>query len=250
MPQNVMNRDGGRGGTRHSTCRASGRGPGLVRGGAALNGVLAAPPQSTARFTQGNGAQPPRVVEGDVNHWYKSKKAAPPRTLKKRGGPASPVTHASAAGRVCSAGSLAGVSGKGAASLDAAASPVDCQQMAPRVILSKNQRRRNRKACPENHTLSGIPPPPPPEEEEEEDWEKESQEVTLIDWENNCFGINPYGPQDVIHFSLRYSPFQRRHEVVPLLMAGYSPEVHHPQPVRWRHYGTPTEQGQFADADH
>ncbi|XP_037326747.1 uncharacterized protein LOC119217355 isoform X1 [Pungitius pungitius] len=241
MLQNGMNHEGRRGGGD----RASRRGPGLVSGGAALNGGPAA---------QVNGAQPPSVVKGDVNHWYRGKKAAPPRTPRKRGGPASAVNHASAAGGVRSASRPAAVSKTGAASPDdAAASPVDCQQMAPQVIPSataKNQRRRekfrqkrNLKTCPENHALTIRAAP------EEEDWEKESQEVAPTDWENDCYGINPYGPQDVIHFSLRDSPFQQRHKV-PLLMASYNPAAHHPHPVYWRHYHTPIEQGQFADADH
>ncbi|XP_068583434.1 uncharacterized protein [Cebidichthys violaceus] len=244
MPHNGMNYDGRRGGTRHSTCRANDQvpGTGVVNGAGAHNGW----PAGTVK-----GAKPPCVVNGDVNHWYKgtSTKAAPPRTLGKQRGKASAVTEASAAGGVRSAASPGGISVKG----DAAASPCSSERITPQIILSataKNQRRRER-FKPKRNTAVCLKEPPLPlmPPREEEDWEKEIMEVTLTDWDKNCYGVEPYGPQDVIHFSLRNLTLQQTDTVNPPVTAGYSPAVHHRFPVQWRCYSTPTERDQFADAD-
>ncbi|XP_031727896.1 uncharacterized protein LOC116396975 [Anarrhichthys ocellatus] len=250
MPQNGMNYDGRRGGTRHSTCRVNSQvpGTGVVNGAGAHNGWPAAATESTV-----NGAEPPCVVNGDVNHWYKgkSKKAAPPRTLGKQQGTASAVTEASAAGGVRSAASPGEISVKG----DAAASPCSSERIAPQIILSataKNQRRRERvKPRKRNTAVFCLEKPPLPlmPPREEEDWEKEITEVTLIDWEKNCYGVEPYGPQDVIHFAFRDSTLQQTDTVDLPVTAAYSPAAHHQHPVQWRCYGTPTERDQFADAD-
>ncbi|KAK9540038.1 hypothetical protein VZT92_002512 [Zoarces viviparus] len=254
MPHNGMNYDGRRGGTRHSTCRANNQvpGTGVVNGAGAHNGWPAAATGSTPARTV-NGAEPPCVVNGDVNHWYKgkSKKAAAPRTLGKQRGTASAVTEASAAGGVRSAASPGEISVKG----DAAASPCRSERIAPQIILSPTTkshwrlRRERFKSWKRNSTVFGREKPPLMPPREEEDWEKEIMEVTLNDWEKNCYGVEPYGPQDVIHFSFRDSTLQQTDTVGLPVTADYSPAAHHQHPVRWFCYSTPTEQDQFMDAD-
>ncbi|XP_071359397.1 uncharacterized protein [Trachinotus anak] len=276
MPQNGMNFEGRRRGTRCSTCKANGLvngqvpGTGLVNGAAAHNGCPATATSISEKTPAGipNGTKPQCMVNGYINHRYKGKstKTAPPRTLRKQGNTISAVTYPSAAGEVSSRDISRGISG--ATSLDTVALPNKSDQMAPESTLTaaaKNQRRgkkfRRKKrdtevVCPEN---TWMPP------QEEEDWENEIQEVSLTDWETLCFGVRPYGfrwgqvqmfylyfvpapgPEDVLHFALRDLTLSDR--VGQLVTANYSPATRHPRPVRWSCYDVPTEPDQFADAD-
>ncbi|XP_054461154.1 uncharacterized protein LOC129096404 [Anoplopoma fimbria] len=258
MPQNGVSYEGRRRGPRHSTCRANHQvpGTGLVNGAVAHSGWPAAATEITPAGKV-NGAKPPCVVNGDVYHWYKDKstKAAHPRTLRNQRGTASAVSDASAAGGGRSVRTPGGIWVKGATSPDAAASICSSEQTEPQISLSataKNQRRREKFRLKKRNSAvdflqkPSLPLMPP---REEEDWEKEIQEVTLTDWEKNCFGIEPYGPQDVIHFSLRDLTLKQRDTVDLPVTASYSPAVHHPLPVRWRCCSIPTEPDQFADAD-
>ncbi|XP_044044940.1 uncharacterized protein LOC122872904 [Siniperca chuatsi] len=266
MPQNGRNSEGRRRGMSRNTCKAnsqvSGQVPatGLVYCAIVHNGCPAAATRTSESTPAGtlNGTKPQCMVNGYINHGYKGKstKAAPQRTLRKQGSTISAVTDASADGRVHSAGIPGGISVNGATSLDTVALPCNSDQMAPEPSPSaaaKNQRRRRNKfrrkkrhtevVCPENPTPPVVPP------HEEEDWENEIQEVTLTDWEKMCFGVRPYGPEDVLHFALRDLTLRQRDTVDLPLTANYSPTVHHPRPVQWSCYGIPTEPDQFADAD-
>ncbi|XP_074486553.1 uncharacterized protein LOC141764829 isoform X2 [Sebastes fasciatus] len=260
MPQNGLSYEGRRGWTHHSTCKANDQvpGTGLVNGAVAHNGWPAAATRTSESTPAGtpNGTKPQCMVNGYINHGYKGKstKAAPQRTRRKHGSTISDVTDASAAGGVRSAGTPGGVSVNGAASLDTVAPPCKSEQMAPRHNLSaaaKNKRRekfRRKKrntevVCPEYPTLPLLPPP------EEEDWESEIQEVKLTDWEKMCFGVGPYGPEDVLHFSLRDLTLKQRDTVDLPVTANYSPAVHHQRRVRWSCYSIPSEPDQYADAD-
>ncbi|XP_029302136.1 uncharacterized protein LOC115017576 isoform X2 [Cottoperca gobio] len=258
MPQNSMNYEGRRGGTHHNTCKAKDQFPrkGLVNGAVAHNGCQAASTTTSESTPAGtlNGTKPQCMVNGYINHGYKGKSttAARPRT---HGSTISAATDAPAAGRVHSASIPGGIPVNGTTRLDSAASLCNSKQMAPQPNLSataKSQRRREKcrrrkrnpeVVYPENPPLSQMPP------QEEEDWEGEIQEVTLTNWENICFGNRPYGPQDVIHFSLRDLTLKQRDTVDLPVTANYSPAIHHRLPVRWSCYGIPTQPGQFADAD-
>ncbi|CAL8328857.1 unnamed protein product [Lota lota] len=85
---------------------------------------------------------------------------------------------------------------------------------------------------------------------EDEDWEKEIQEVVLVDWEKRSFGRQPYGPEDLISFALRGLSLHSMAPPTPPIMADYSPARSHPCPVEWSTcYRVPLEEGQFSDVD-
>eukprot|EP00064_Thunnus_orientalis_P019099 superscaffoldBa00004633_g19209 len=261
MPQNGMNFEGRRRQTRRNTCGANGLmnsqvpGSDLVNGAAVHNDFPAAATRTSESTPAGtpNGTKPQCMVNGYINHGYKGKrtKAPPQRTFWKQRSTISAVTDASTAGRVSSGGTSGAILVNEATSLDTLPRS---DQMAPEPSLSaaaKNQRRRKFRhkkrdtdlACSENPTPPLVPP------QEEEDWEKEIQEVTVTNWEKMCFGVQSYGPEDVLHFALRDLTLQQRDSVDPPVTANYSPSARHPRPVKWFCYRIPTEPDQFADAD-
>ncbi|XP_028449213.1 uncharacterized protein LOC114565382 isoform X2 [Perca flavescens] len=261
MPQNGMNYEGRRGGTRHNACKANGQvpGTGLVNGAVVHNGCPADATRTSERTPAGtlNGTKPQCMVDGYINQRYKgrSTKAAPPRTIGRHGSTISAVTDASAAGRVHGAGTPGGISVYGDTGLDTVALPCKSDQMAPQPSLSaaaKIQRRRpkfrhKKRDTEVVHPVYPTRPLMPPQEKE--DWESEIQEVTKTDWGKFCFGDTPYGPQDVLHFDLRDLTLKQRDTVDLPVTANYNPAVHHPHPVKWSCYSIPTETDQFADAD-
>ncbi|KAJ3588519.1 hypothetical protein NHX12_012111 [Muraenolepis orangiensis] len=91
---------------------------------------------------------------------------------------------------------------------------------------------------------SRCPPEPPTE-----DWEKEVKEVELIDWEKRTFGLQPYGPEDLISFSQRGSSLPQT-AIAILPITAYNPAWRHPSPVKCTSsYHAPLEEGQFEDVD-
>ncbi|KAM7394095.1 hypothetical protein PAMP_020915 [Pampus punctatissimus] len=253
MPQNGMNIRAGRREPGHNTSRANGLMNGQVPdtdlgNGAVVHNDFPAAATRTSESTPAgtpNGTRPQCMVNGYINHAYKGKstKALPPGTLRKQRRTISAVTDTSAAGRVGRGGTPGGILVNGATSLDTSPSS---DQMAPKPSLSaavKNQRRDTDFAHPENPILQLMPP------QEGEDWEKEIQEATVTNWENMCFAVQPYGPEDVLHFTLRDLTLQQRDPVDLLVTANYSPSAHHPHPVKWSCCRIPTEPDQFADAD-
>ncbi|KAG8014880.1 hypothetical protein GBF38_003568 [Nibea albiflora] len=263
MPQNGLNYGGRRRGARGDTCKADSHVPGaaLVNGAVVHNGCPAAATRIRGSAPAGspNGTKAQCMVNGYINNGYKgkSRKAPLPRTPRKQGSMISAVTDASAAARVSSAFpggiSVNGPTSPGTTSTAAAAAlPCNSDQMAPEPSPSapaKNQRRWKRIRHEKRPVCTLLPPPPvmPPQVE---DWESEIQEVTLTDWEKESFGIRPYGPEDVIHFSLRCLTLNKQRDTPNLpVTANYRPAVHHRRPLRWSCYSIPTEPGQFADAD-
>ncbi|XP_059184363.1 uncharacterized protein LOC131963672 [Centropristis striata] len=260
MPQNGMASENRRRGTRHNTCKANGQvpGTGLVNGAVVHNGWAGADTRTSGNTTAGtfNDTKPKFVVNGYINHGFKSKsvKSVPPRTVGKHGSTISAVADASAAGRDRSVRTPAGSSVNGAISLDTAASLCNSDQMSSQPSLStkeNNQRRKARskqkksfyRGWPENQAPPAMPPV------EEENWENEILDVKVTDWEKLNFGVTPYDPQDVIHFSLRDLTLKQRDTVDLPVTANYSPAVHHRRPLRWSCFNSPTEPDQFADAD-
>ncbi|XP_035516543.1 uncharacterized protein LOC118327333 isoform X2 [Morone saxatilis] len=241
MPQNDMNYEGRRRGMRSS-------GDALVNGAAVDVGSPDATGRTSKRTPAGplNGAKPQCMVNGYINHGCKGKsvRAPPPRTLRKQGSTTSAVTDASAAHRVSSAGFPGSVAVNGATSLDAVALSCTSDQMAPEPgpPAAAKKPRRWKKFL---HKKRASPMPP----QEEEDWENEIQDVTLADWEKMCFGNLPYGPEDLLHFSLRDLTLKQRDTGYLPVTANYSPAVHHPRPFQWSSYNMPTVPEQFADAD-
>ncbi|GAA6232347.1 uncharacterized protein LOC108875811 isoform X1 [Lates japonicus] len=261
MPQHVLNFEGRRRGTYHSTCKTNGLvngqvpGTGLVNEAAAHNGRPAAATRISECAPAGtlNGTKPQGMVNGYINHGYKGKSTS--RTLRKQGNKISAVSDASAAGRVSGGDISGGISVNGATSLDTVVVPGNSDQMARKPRLSAavtNQRRRKKfrhkkrnteVVCQENSTLILMPP------REEEDWDNEIQEVMLTDWENMCFGVRPYGPEDVLPFALRDLTLKQTDTVDLPVTANYRPAIHHPCPLQWSCYKVPPEPDQFADAD-
>ncbi|CAK6953436.1 uncharacterized protein LOC122979752 [Scomber scombrus] len=277
MPQNGMTFMGRGRETRRNTCRANGLmnghvpGTGLVNGAAVHNGFPAAANGSSESMPAGThtSAKPQCMVNGYINHVDKGKrtKAPSPKTFWKQRSTTAAVAHTSAADRVCSGGTSGGILVNWATSLDTLPSP---DQMASEPSLSaaaKNQQKRRKfrhkkrrapyltsalsaenakdtdLAHPENSTPLLMPP------HEEEDWEKEIQEITITNWEKMCFGVRPYGPEDLLHFALRDLTLKQRDSVDRPVTANYSPSAHHPPPLKWSCYSIPTEPDQFADAD-
>uniref|UniRef100_A0A0F8CEK4 Uncharacterized protein n=1 Tax=Larimichthys crocea TaxID=215358 RepID=A0A0F8CEK4_LARCR len=263
MPQNGLNYEGRRRRARGDTCDANGHVPGaaLVNGAVVHNGCPAAATRIGASAPAGapTGTEAQCMVNGYINSGYKgrSKKAPPPpppRTLRKQGSRISAVTDASAAGS--STAFPGGISVNGPTSPDtttttaAAAGPCNSDQTAPEPSPSAPARNQRRWKRIRHKRPVGTPPPPmmPPQEE---NWESEIQEVTLTDWEKENFGSGPYGPEDVIHYSLRDLTLTKQRDTPPDLpvTADYRPVVHHRIPLRWSSYSLPTEPEQFADAD-
>ncbi|XP_040892634.1 uncharacterized protein LOC121180978 [Toxotes jaculatrix] len=263
MPQNSMNFKGRRRGAHHNSCKANSLVNGQVPSTSVVNGPAAHSgcPATATRISEItpagilNGTKPQCMVNGFINHGYKGKstKAAPPRTLRKQGNTTSAVTDASAAGRVSSRDISGGSSLRGASSLDTVSLPSNSDKKEPEPSLSaaakktKRWKRFRRKKRNTEVVCGGNSTPLLPQEEE--DWENEIQEVTLTNWEKMCFGIRPYGPEDVIHFALRDLTVQQRDAVDLPVTAKFSPAAYHPRPVRWVCYNISTEPGQFADAD-
>nr|XP_019939531.1 PREDICTED: uncharacterized protein LOC109627448 [Paralichthys olivaceus] len=254
MLQIDMNVKGRRGGTRHSTCRASSLvnghvlGSGIVNGTASHNGCPASAMKNSESTPAGilNGTKPQHMLNGYINHRRRGRctEAAPPRTLRKGGGLICAVTDASAG--VSSSDISDGVSVNGAASLDMSALLGNCDQTAPGPSLSISaapaKNRRRRKKSRRDKRVYVVP-------REEEDWEDEVQEVTLTGWEKMSFGCRPYDPEDVLHFALRDLTLKQRERVDLPLMVNYRPAKRHPRPLKLSWYYTPPEPGQFADAD-
>ncbi|XP_053275263.1 uncharacterized protein LOC128437224 [Pleuronectes platessa] len=272
MPQIDVNVKGRRGGMRPNTWKANGpvngHAPGttIVNGTASHNGCPASATKNSESTPAGilNGTKPQHMVNGYMNHGHRGKytKAAPPGTLRKRGGAVSAVSDASAG--VSSRDISNGVSVNGAASLDFVALLGNCEETAPGPSLSasaaavKDQRRRKKirrkkrlrtlygsDDCPlqRDPEVASVPP------QEEEDWESEIQDVTVTGWEELCFGRCPYGPEDVLHFALRDLTLKQRDQVNLHLTANYTPAKRHRHPLKISWLSTPPEPGQFEDAD-
>ncbi|CAL8289435.1 unnamed protein product [Arctogadus glacialis] len=111
--------------------------------------------------------------------------------------------------------------------------------------------RRRRKGLGSKKRSRLWPPPVdtaiwPTHPAEDEDWEKDIQEVVLVDWEKRTFGLQPYGPEDLLSFALRDVSL---HPTAPPITAGYTPARSHPPPILWKCYSVPREEGQFSDVD-
>ncbi|XP_026216098.1 uncharacterized protein LOC113162260 [Anabas testudineus] len=255
MPQNHIIFEGRRRAARHHTCKANGPipGAGLVNGPIAPDGCKAAAPstsESTPAVTP-TGTKPQLVLNGYINHRYKGRNA---KLAPNEGRRTSAVTDASAAARASGGGIPGDVSVNGVTTVDADAYSHNSDQMTPEYRLSaamKNKRskkfrrkKRDTKVVnPENCKLRYFPP------QKEENWENEIQDSTLTNGETMCFGVKPYGPEDVLQFALRDFTLKQRDTVDLPATTSYSPAVHHPNPVEWLCCRINPEPDQFADAE-
>ncbi|RVE76312.1 hypothetical protein OJAV_G00008320 [Oryzias javanicus] len=180
---------------------------------------------------------PPRGVNGYIKHKYKSKD-----TKEK---PLSATNELAAAG----AGGVLDVRVNGVAH----SHEFDRVEPDPGSLTSKPNRKRKTFKYKKKTRKDEIPPAgstsPVMQWKEEESWENEIREVSLHNWEKMCFGVNPYGPEDLIHFSLRGTSLTQRDGWERPTIMDYNPKVHHPRPVKWSCYNIPSEPDQFADAD-
>nr|XP_057947583.1 uncharacterized protein LOC131141456 [Doryrhamphus excisus]XP_057947584.1 uncharacterized protein LOC131141456 [Doryrhamphus excisus]XP_057947585.1 uncharacterized protein LOC131141456 [Doryrhamphus excisus] len=229
-------------------CRANGpnnEAQGVLKKMSVLNGCVSG--SSRTKPVETNFTKPPYVLNGCLKHGFEGKhnKAAPSRTHEKQ-----KSTFLAACGPALAGGGIHGSSPRGilvnggtrGRHAWTTSKPQATETGHPVKIRAKNQRRKRRHKkrdsshqCPEEPTQELTPPV------EEEDWESECQ----ADWEKK-FGVQPYGPEDVLHFALQDLSLEHWElGTVP----NYSPAVHHSHPVQWTCPSTSTEPEQFADAD-
>ncbi|XP_017281211.1 uncharacterized protein LOC108241530 [Kryptolebias marmoratus] len=247
MPQTGLSFDGGQRGAHGNPWKVNHLLNEHIPGRSSVKGAALHHSRSDGSQTSGRSSvgslgrpRPPHTVNGHVNHGHEgeSPKAALPKKVWARESDFSPVTAS-------------------AASAPGAGNPCcKYEHLVPDPSLSapKNNHRgrkkfRQKKKRDDKDPSSGSSAPPLMPQQEQEDWEKEIQEVTLRNWEKMCFGVAAYGPEDVIHFTLRGSTLQERTTADLPATASYSPAVHHVRPLRWRCYRTPAEPDQFANAE-
>lgn len=114
-------------------------------------------------------------------------------------------------------------------------------------MITKSQRKKRKpwhyKRKKAASIQNGIP-------QATEDWENEIQEVKICNWEKITFGLQPYGPEDVVNFTLRDLSLERTN--APLWQVtsnNYLPALNHRQPIQWIRYKPPIEPGQFSDVE-
>ncbi|XP_055014546.1 uncharacterized protein LOC129410423 [Boleophthalmus pectinirostris] len=101
------------------------------------------------------------------------------------------------------------------------------QSTAIKALRKKKKplyKKRNNHVAPLENTIPNLT----------EDWEHEIQEVKLSNWEELSFGTHPYGPEDVITFTLRDLSLERT--ILPLWQVAsskYNPAMYHKQPINW-----------------
>ncbi|XP_058497090.1 uncharacterized protein LOC131467293 [Solea solea] len=256
MPHSGMNFIGRRRGTHHNTFKSNYQVSCQVPGTGLINGVTShdgCPPTATGISKSmpvdiPKGSKPQHMVNGHINHRYKgsSTNAAPLRTFREQGRMISAVTGASAAGRVSNGDISHNASVNGATSPDTVELTSNSDQMGAEPCLSATavKSRPRRKTFRRKNRATEVMMP-----HQEEDWENEVQEVMLTDWEKMCFGFTPYGPEDLLHFSVRDMTIKQLDVVDLPVTANYSPAIHHPHPIKWSCFKFPTEPDQFADAD-
>ncbi|XP_054633988.1 uncharacterized protein LOC129182207 isoform X1 [Dunckerocampus dactyliophorus] len=219
---------------------------GVLKKASVLNGCLSGRTQPAVKS---NFTKPPYVLNGYLKHGFKGddNKAAPARTHEKQRNTFSAVCGPALAGRGSHGSAPCGILVNGTSRghhVLTTSKPQATGFGPPATIRVKNQRWGRKKGhkkrdssheCPEKPTQQLTPPL------EEEDWESECQA--------NCekkFGVQPYGPEDVLQFALQdLTREQWELGTVP----NYSPAIHHSHPLQWNCPSTSTEPEQFADAD-
>ncbi|XP_034044327.1 uncharacterized protein LOC117526377 [Thalassophryne amazonica] len=255
MPQIDMNDVGKRRGSRWYTSRACG----LVQHTALVNGILHYEDcpavcngicKNTAAGTPIT-SKPYDMVNGYVPAFRKITKVPPIKTHPDGRGTVSPVSKASSAKWVCAG--ISGVLMNRATSVNLVSLANGSYEVPPEISLSPVKRHKKRKKCRRKNSRTEVACPTSVHSlmlsEEQEDWDSEIQEVPLTDRGKICLGIKPYDAEDVISSALRGLNLNQKDSADVPVTARYIPAVHHPCPIRLSCYSTPTEPGQFADAD-
>ncbi|XP_029987734.1 uncharacterized protein LOC115417778 [Sphaeramia orbicularis] len=246
MPQTGTNLVCRKGGLRRGTCKDFSLSDQVLDTDSVDGTVSERTPSGTH-----NGTKPPRMVNGYIKHGFSGKttKALPAWTHKKHENRISSVPDKSAAAGVSGAGLGSRASVNGAARPDSGLCADQVSLEPGQTAAKKTQKRkkiyRHRKRDSEK-TFPTLPLMPP---QQEEDWENDIQDVTFTGMENMCFGISPYGPEDILNFDLRDLTLKQTDTVPPPVTANYSPTIHHPCPLKWSQYRCPSEPDQFADAE-
>lgn len=114
---------------------------------------------------------------------------------------------------------------------------------------SKKKKSDKKMAFPEKSALPLMETHTTPAVYAQEDWEREIKEVELQNWQMMRFGSQRYGPEDVLHFTLRDLTMERS-QTIWTVMPKYIPAMHHTQDIEWVSYKLPpTEPGQFSDVE-
>ncbi|XP_024145599.1 uncharacterized protein LOC112157217 isoform X2 [Oryzias melastigma] len=156
-----------------------------------INGMGGIRTSEAADACTWHGPTPPRGLNGYIKHNYKSK-----GTKEK---PLS-ATNEVAAG---SAGGALDVGVNGVAH----SYEFHRVEPDPGSLTSKHNRRGKTFKHQKKTWKHEIPPAgstsPVMQSKEEENWENEIREVTLHNWDEMCFGVNPYGNRETIILVLR-----------------------------------------------
>ncbi|XP_014837773.1 PREDICTED: uncharacterized protein LOC106914990 isoform X2 [Poecilia mexicana] len=210
------------------------------------------------RYTTANGHQhgaSESTNAGSLDRRDWSTKVVSPKNSGKQKGAFSPVTNGTPAGRWRVADVPQYATANGAARFGVTqyykperASPGPSLPASKKKCRGK-KRSGNKKKRGADMTFPEGYKPLLMSLQEKEDWDEEIQDVTLKKRVELNVVTVPYGPEDVLHFSLQDLSLRQSNMADPPVAANYSPAVHHAHPMRWRRYRFATESEQFADAE-
>ncbi|XP_005809142.1 uncharacterized protein LOC102217046 [Xiphophorus maculatus] len=215
--------------------------------------VADVPRYTTANGHQRGASESTNAGSLDRRDW--STKVVFPKNPRKQKGAFSPVTNGTRAGRWRVADVPQYATANCAASFGVT-HYYKPEQAAPdpRFSASEEKRRgnnrfRNKKKRGMDMTFPEAYKPILMSLQEKEDWDKEIQDVTLKKRVELNVVTVPYGPEDVLHFSLQDLSLRQNNMADAPVAANYSPAVHHAHPIRWRRYRFAIQSEQFADAE-
>ncbi|KAK7929954.1 hypothetical protein WMY93_006349 [Mugilogobius chulae] len=123
--------------------------------------------------------------------------------------------------------------------------PVKLEQWTATKIQRKKNKPWLKKRNNHVTTLENCVPPQPLE-----DWEDELKDVKINNWEEISFGTEPYGPEDVVNFTLRDLSLEKTNPPFwQVTCNNYHPATHHRRPIEWSRYKPCSEPGQFSDVE-
>ncbi|XP_007551710.1 uncharacterized protein LOC103137747 isoform X1 [Poecilia formosa] len=215
--------------------------------------VADVPRYTTANGHQHGASESTNAGSLDRRDW--STKVVSPKNSGKQKGAFSPVTNGTPAGRwrVADVPQYATANGAARFGVTQYYKP---ERASPGPSLPASKKKRwgkkrsgNKKKRGADMTFPEGYKPLLMSLQEKEDWDEEIQDVTLKKRVELNVVTVPYGPEDVLHFSLQDLSLRQSNMADPPVAANYSPAVHHAHPMRWRRYRFATESEQFADAE-
>ncbi|PWA32739.1 hypothetical protein CCH79_00012433 [Gambusia affinis] len=210
------------------------------------------------RYTAANGHQrgaSKSTNAGSLDHRDWSTKVVSPKNPGKLQGAFSPVTNGMRAGRwrVADVPQYATATCTGSFGFT---QYYKREQAAPDPNFSASEKKQRGKKCFRNKKKRGMDMTFPEgynpllmSLQEKEDWDKEIQDVTLKKRVELNVVTVPYGPEDVLHFSLQDLSLRQSNIADSPVGDNYSPAVHHAHPMQWRRYRFAIKSDQFADAE-